>query len=123
MKLTKIHIINSLSVLVLGFLFLSDAMVLVNFNKTEKSNCCGAECHCKVDNQCEMSINCGTTHVVLLIPLVNLEKYKLDIFEQSEVYTDNINFNFVEKEYKIFQPQNNPVLKPPLNSINPPLLI
>ena len=123
MKLKRTHIINSLSILILGLIFLSDAMVFIKFHQNDKCSCCATECHCNTDDDCEMSIDCGPTHVVLMIPLVNINKYELDSYESSDFFSENLDLDFSNKENRIFQPQINPILKPPLHSLNTPLLI
>ena len=70
-----------------------------------------------------MIIDCHLTNVVLLIPLVNItELYQYEIIE-SESYSLNLDIDFDQKENFVEKIYHYPILKPPLYSINAPLLI
>jgi hypothetical protein len=109
--------------LVLAFIVVSNLAVFVDFGHAGGSNCCGAECQCFVEKECGMTIDCSSTHVVILIPILNI--YENENIEARSVhqdyYLDKINFS--QSINSKFTSNHKPILKPPFSKINTPLLI
>ncbi|MFP4547832.1 MAG: hypothetical protein ACLFQM_06845 [Fidelibacterota bacterium] len=122
MELKKKYSKSFITLLLTGFIFFSNFVVLVDFAVADEKSCCATECQCKVDNECEMTIACGTAHVVILIPLFNSneEKFLADI-AVNDFYKDLLQFPELHRITKFYK--SYPILKTPSTYINTPLLI
>ncbi len=122
MKLKKKYTKSFITLLLTGFIFFSNLVVLVDFAVADEKSCCPTECRCKVDNECEMTIACGTTHVVILIPLFNSneEKFLADT-AVNDLHKDILQFPEFHRITDFYK--SHPILKTPSTYTNTPLLI
>ncbi len=119
MNLEKTHIINFVSVVFAATFLFTTMLSFLEFKPERHQGCCVTECFCS--EMTETTIDCGSSHVILLIPIVNLDEIGSDsqifinqIFTSLELkdYSKNITLNST----KIFNP-------PPFFTLNAPLLI
>ena len=123
MKLNTTNNKKFFTLLFLGFIISANSLFFIDFGYGDCQDCCSSGCHCSPGNECEMTIDCGETHVVLLVPILDVqekenENLKLDN-NHSNISQENKYSNINLKSCS----DSKIIHNPPFSKINTPLLI